>query len=206
MFVDKLRQLVEEQQREAEKAVVGCGKYYLQCQYSELAVPQTRWFAMNKELRQKKLKKFNAMHVLAVGDGPCTSNSTFDSCPTLSSTNDAESDSVPFTVDSTLTESVQPSLCQPITATLLSNKLSILSDRLGLPPAAIDGIASKAVEILCTDGAIVPAPGYSSEAKMVISRSGKRPHLILPKKKCGGLSCDDDCPQYKSAKLCVLIL
>ena len=37
---------------------------------------------------------------------------------------------------------------------------------------------------------------------MVISRSGKRPHLILPKKKSGGLSCDDDCPQYKSAKLC----
>ena len=47
----------------------------------------------------------------------------------------------------------------------------------------------------------MPAPWYSSEAKMVISRSGKRPHLILPKKKCGGLSCDDDCPQYKSAKL-----
>ena len=37
---------------------------------------------------------------------------------------------------------------------------------------------------------------------MVISCSGKRPHLILPKKKCGGLSCDDDCPQYKSANLC----
>ena len=80
VFIDKLRQLVEEQQREAEKAVVGCGKYYLQCQYSELAVPQSRWFAMNKELRQKKLKKFNAMHVLAVGDGPRTSNSTY-LCP-----------------------------------------------------------------------------------------------------------------------------
>lgn len=95
------------------------------------------------------------MHVLAVGDDPRTSNSTFDSCPTLSSTFDAESDSVPFTVDSTLTESVQPSLCQPITATLLSNELSTLSYRLGLPPAAIDGIARKAVEILFTDRAII---------------------------------------------------
>ena len=37
---------------------------------------------------------------------------------------------------------------------------------------------------------------------MVVSRSVKRPHLILPKKKSGGLSCDDDCPQYKPAKLC----
>lgn len=37
---------------------------------------------------------------------------------------------------------------------------------------------------------------------MVISHSGKHPHLVLPKKKSRGLSCDDDCPQYKSAKLC----
>lgn len=98
--------------------------------------------------KTKKLKKLNEMHVLAVSDDPRTSNSTFDLCPTSSSMNDAESDSVPFTMDSTLTESVQPSLCQPITTTLLSNKLSALSDKLGLPIAAIDEIASKAVEIL----------------------------------------------------------
>lgn len=35
---------------------------------------------------------------------------------------------------------------------------------------------------------------------MVISKSGKRPHLKLPKKN-GGTACDDDCPQYKSASL-----
>ena len=144
VFVNKLRQLVDEQQQEAEKAVVGCGKYYLQCQYSELAVPQIGWFAMNKELRQKKLKKFNEMHVLAVGDGPCpcTSNSTFDLCPTLSSTNDAESDSVPFTMDSTSTESVQPYLyanqlqprCYPINYQLLAiNKVYLLQPLMELP-------------------------------------------------------------------------
>ena len=96
----------------------------------------------------------------------------------------------------------QESPVQPANATLLSNKLFVLTSKLGLPNAAIEGIAKKAVEILSTDGAIVPAPGHPSEAKMVISRSGKRPHLIFPKKKSGGLSCDDDCPQYKSAKLC----
>ena len=36
---------------------------------------------------------------------------------------------------------------------------------------------------------------------MVISKSGKQPHLVLPKKN-GGMACDDDCPQYKSASLC----
>ena len=36
---------------------------------------------------------------------------------------------------------------------------------------------------------------------MVISRSTKRPHLVLPKQKSAGMQCED-CPQYKSAKLC----
>ena len=85
---------------------------------------------------------------------------------------------------------------------MLSNKLSTLSDKLGLPNAAIDGIARKAAEILCTDGAIVHAPGHSTDTQMVISHSGKRPHLVVPKRKSGGMACDGDCPQYKSAKLC----
>lgn len=71
-----------------------------------------------------------------------------------------------------------------------------------MPTEAITGIAKKAAEILRTDGAIVSAPGQPASARMVISRSGKRPYLILPKKKGGGLTCDDECPQYKSAKLC----
>ena len=53
--------------------------------------------------------------------------------------------------------------------------------------------------MLCSDGAIVHAPGHPTDAQMVVSRTGKRPHLVLPS---GGLACDDDCPQYKSAKLC----
>jgi len=85
---------------------------------------------------------------------------------------------------------------------VLSAKLSVLSSKLGLPTAAIEGIAKKAADILQTEGAIVSAPGQPVAARMVVSHSGKRPHLVLPKKKSGGMSCDDDCPQYKSAKLC----
>ena len=36
----------------------------------------------------------------------------------------------------------------------------------------------------------------------MISHSRKRPHLVFPKRKSKGLSCDDVSPQYKSAKLC----
>ena len=62
---------------------------------------------------------------------------------------------------------------------LLYEKLAPLSARLGLPTAAIRGIATKAAEILQKDGAITNTPAHPSSAKMVISHSGKRPHLVL---------------------------
>ena len=69
---------------------------------------------------------------------------------------------------------------------LLSSNLACLSGKLGLPTTAIDAIAKKAAEILSTDGVIVQAPGHSAEAKMVISHSGKCPHLVLPKERVWG--------------------
>ena len=74
-FIDKLHLLVDDQQREGEKAVVGCGKYFLQPQYHELRVPQSKWFTMNKEQRKRWLKKLNEMSVLPPGDSPVTLHS-----------------------------------------------------------------------------------------------------------------------------------
>ena len=64
------------------------------------------------------------------------------------------------------------------------------STHLGLPIAAIDAISKKALEIINIDNGIVPAPGQPT-ARMVISKTSKRPHLIVQKKN-GGLACDDD--------------
>lgn len=80
-----------------------------------------------------------------------------------------------------------------------------LSPVLGLQVAAIEAIAHIASEILKKDGATVSAPGLDSNARMVISNSGKRPHLIVPKKN-GGMACYEDCQQYKSAGLCCHIV
>ena len=201
LFVDKLHQLVQDQQREVEKAVIGCGKYSLQSQYIELGVDQSKWFSMSKEQRKRHLKKLNEMPVTAIDYGP----STFHSLVTDDVASESLTDDLLSAPASSSTETVQRcmhSVSQPAQATMLSTKLSSLSSKLGLPTTAIDGIAKKAAEILSTSGAIVQAPGHSAEAKMVISHSGKRPHLVLPKRKSGGLTCDADCPQYKSAKLC----
>lgn len=84
--------------------------------------------------------------------------------------------------------------------TSLLKELTPLSCRLGLPIAAIEAIACKASEILGVEGGIVVAPGQAT-ARMVLSKTSKRPHLVV-RKKNGGLACDDDCPQYKSAGFC----
>ena len=44
------------------------------------------------------------------------------------------------------------------------------------------------------------APGQPEEARMVLSRSGKRPHLVLPCK--GRFKCDSDCLNLKSLGTC----
>ena len=244
LFVDKLRQLVQDQQREVEKAIIGCGKYCLQSQYSNLGVHQGQWFTMNKEQRKRCLRKFNVMPVTSIDHGPSTSNSvgptdidhgpstshsvvptdidhgpstshsvvptdidhgpstSHSVVPTDIASSPDDSPGPPSTLDPATINYSSQSVSQPPQGMVLSTKLSSLSGKLGLPVAAIDGIARKAVEILSTEGAIVKAPGFSTEAKMVVSRSGRRPHLIQPKRKSGGLMCDEDCPQYKSAKIC----
>lgn len=94
------------------------------------------------------------------------------------------------------------SVTRIISATSLVSKVTLLTDKLGLPHQALERIAEKASELLDTAGAIFSAPGYTAETKMVKSHSAKRPHLVTPKKKGNGYACDDECPQYKSAKVC----
>lgn len=55
----------------------------------------------------------------------------------------------------------------------------------------------KAKELLTKENAIVPAPGQSSEARMVLSYTNKLPHMVTPTK--GGVfSCESNCPNWKS--------
>ena len=70
-----------------------------------------------------------------------------------------------------------------------------------VPLNCLEGIWSKAAERLSTPDAIVPAPGVGIGAKFVLSYSGKRPHLVMPKKS-GCFACDHDCPNWRSLGIC----
>lgn len=73
---------------------------------------------------------------------------------------------------------------------------------MNVPIACIEAIWHKAAELLQTDSAMVPAPGQSPDARMVLSYSGKQPHLVVPSKKGGGFDCDTNCPSWKCLRFC----
>jgi len=56
-FITKLKELVEDQQREVEKAVIGRGKYRLRQEYKYLEVSDSKWFSMTREQRLSHIKK-----------------------------------------------------------------------------------------------------------------------------------------------------
>lgn len=73
---------------------------------------------------------------------------------------------------------------------------------LRLPLSAIQGIWKEASELGSDPTAISAAPGYGTECRMVISKHGKRPHLVSKGKPLGKFSCDNNCPNWKSLGLC----
>ena len=83
----------------------------------------------------------------------------------------------------------------------LSVDASTAAKSTNLPITCVEGIWNKAKELLQKENAIVPAPGQSSEARMVLSYSSKVPHMVTPTKG-GGFSCDSNCPSWKSVGMC----
>ena len=58
-FVEKLKQLIYEQDREIEQAIIGRGKYRLCPQYMSLHVPEVKWFVMSIPQREQHIRKFS---------------------------------------------------------------------------------------------------------------------------------------------------
>ena len=88
-----------------------------------------------------------------------------------------------------------------LSGTSLSVDVHELASEVTIPLTCLQGIWTKATELLSTAGSMVPAPGCDSGARLVLSRSGKHPHLVLPCKS-SGFKCDSDCANFKSLGIC----
>ena len=85
-----------------------------------------------------------------------------------------------------------------VTNPVLSVDLESASEQVNIPIKCLEGIWTKASELINTNDAIAPGPGQDSGARMVLSYSGKVPHMVTLKKG-GEFSCDSSCPNWKSS-------
>ena len=179
-FIDKMRCLELDQQKEVERSVCGRGKYKFRPQYRFLEVEEQKWFSMTPEARRKHMAKVNSLSV--------TPDSTIDEvCHHLPASSDGET---PKDRD----------YCYG-THVSLSVELPTFADCVMTPNPVLEGIWKKAEETVGDPQKIVPAPGCSALARMVESKTAKRPHLVTPGKG-GRFSCDSECPNYKSFGIC----
>ena len=170
-FMNHLKQLAEEQEREVERAVIGRGKYKFVKEYKCLEISETDWFRMSREQRKKHMHKVSTVQF-------------------------AFTSGIPGDIEQRSSNSESMS-----TSAQLSVRPEDFHSGLKILLAAIQGIWKKAEELLSDPNAISPAPGYDSRCKMVMSRSGKRPHLVTCTKQ-GKYTCDSECPNWKSVNIC----
>ena len=167
IFIQKLKEMVAEQNREVERAVIRRGKYRFRTSYKFLEIEESKWFKMTAQQRTKHLSK---VHSLSVTDEEV---STQELAPMMPSVN-----------PSSLSIDAQAAL-----------------KNVNVPLTSLEAIWKKAEELLNDPKAIVAAPGQSEEARIVLSYSGRPPHLVSPQKG-GGFICDSNCPNFKSISFC----
>lgn len=201
-FVSKLKDVVDEQEKEVERAVIGRGKYRFKEQYQHLVISEERWFRMTEQQRRKHLQKVASTAVDSTGglcsvpiggNSPCASTSTF---PQIRSSGPSHSSSAPPHSSS------GPSQNTNSASTELGLTSASVATDLNVPIPCLDGIWQKALELINTPGSIGPAPGFPDEGRMVLSRSGQRPHFVTRCKKDGKFKCDSDCANFKSLGIC----
>ena len=182
-FIEKMRCLVDDQQKEVERAVCRRGKYTFRSNYQFLEVNVDRWFAMTPEARSKHMAKVHHQ-VVVPNIAPCGSPGNEPESSPLQSTSCNEVGVL--TMDS---------------SGGLSVEFATFADNVTTPTAVLEGIWKKAAELLSDPHKLVPAPGCSPLARMVASKTGRRPHLVTPGKD-GRFACDSDCPNFKCFGIC----
>ena len=170
-FIQHLKAVIDEQDREVERAVIGRGKYRFKEQYSTLQVPESQWFRMTERQRLDHMKRVATAKVVVIES--------------------------PFQADVGGTISASTGDKNK----LLSVDFNSVAANVSVPLECLRGILDKAEELLNLPQGMSPAPGHPDTARMVLSRSGKRPHLVLPCRNAS-FKCDSDCLNFKALNIC----
>ena len=175
-FCKLARELVDEQEGEVEKAVIGIGEYKFSDGYQHLEVSISVWSFMSQLQRRKHLQKVRNISMDEAKRGVCKPQK---STPQLSCHPGNPSGSKVFCI---MRQTFDASACQ-------------------LSYDILAGMFQKAENLLNSPESICLSPGGLPGSKRVASKSGQRPHFVqrkAPNRYC----CDSDCPMWKCSKLC----
>lgn len=75
-FIDKMKCLVDDQQKEIERSICCRGKYRFRLQYRFFEINEQKWFNMTPEARQKHVAKINRFVLSPDYDNPSFSQSS----------------------------------------------------------------------------------------------------------------------------------
>ena len=185
-FLDKLKSLIDDQEKEMEKAIIGRGKYELCEQYKRLEKAEDEWFMrMTPAQRQAHLKRLSSLSVMAKEKAPRFS-------------------SLSKHVDQSEKPCCNRQLFQPPQQNKLQGTMNLsvsvdeFSDSVIIPAAVLDAIWSKAGDILSDSMAMCTVPGGHQKDRIVKSSSSLTPHVVSAKKS-GQYS---KCPNWKSLRVC----
>ena len=197
-FNEKMKQLVHFQHEEIIRALSGRGQYRLRPEYQHLTVSTQQWMKMRPDQRQLVVDDFNKANIPQRSttsssqseNGKCLTPSIteMEECSTGDTSVAKDSSSVPDKAH--------------------SNSLHISAQDSGIttiPLVTLEGMWTKAGNLLSTKNSVTPAPGVNKKSRMVLSYSQVAPHLVQ------GLSggqylCDSYCPQWSSSQICSHVL
>ena len=133
-FLQRYRELVNDQEREVELAVTNRGNYELRSQYKSWHIPETKWFTMSTTQRKQHLMKFSQASLSDIQH---------------MDVGNADGDDGPSNASITLGRDVSLS-------SVLFVSLDSFSNDVRVPRNSLEGIWNKASEILKTKDSIVP--------------------------------------------------
>lgn len=210
-FCRQAKEIVEEQQNEVEKAVIGIGEYRLKPAYRHLEVPVHKWNTMTESQRTTHLCKLHQISMVEAVKKACrSSDSSSKSCSSSTSkstSGTSSTEAFSLTASNQLSNSSTSNVNQSVENQPSEQPLFTIQDisfstsECNLPRDILSGIFDKANRLVSDSTAIVSAPGKSTNVKMVESTSSSRPHMVTSNNK-SVYSCDSDCGMWKCSKLC----
>ena len=185
-FISKLKELVDNQFAEVDRAVAGLGEYKVSEEYPKFCINPAKWFTMSEDQRQRVLKRFQSILPLnfPTEDYPHVSNST--------SINEQSQDS------GSASNSSHSDVNTQSDANLLIG--------LAIPPYIADTIWKHARVLSENNSNFAEAPGNGGKVWLVArsSESVSKSYFVQIHK--GHYECESDCIYYQSCKVCAHIV